>query len=297
MNIITRDGFVISLISAQLLIVMIFFPRTVVLGNYFTGFNSLKMGVAYYSTFSWMIVLNDIAEICIAIPQTINMNDQAIMHNTLCRSYVCSALTTVVCSHFQIPTQTTLIPPPPKASTTPWILTACWWRPSAAWEGNKFSGPPIPHCCSLPLLLLHGQQPQGDDQKVLHSKPWSILKKKKKNYRLMSLKMNITKMKFTWTKLLKSWEVTLWERRRTFRTWCKRRKKTKRHILLFSFEHDNTHDSSGVCSARLALSLVVLISPSNVAFGWSVTWRAGTSVRIWGDSQGNIYHLHFSREM
>lgn len=171
MHIITRDGFVISLISAQLLIVMIFSPRTVVLGNYFTGFNSLKMGVAYYSTFSWMIVLNDIAEICVAIPQTINMNDQAIMHNTLCRSYVCSALTAVVCSHFQIPTQTTLIPPPPKASTTPWILTACWWRPSAAWEGNQFSGPPIPHCCSLPLQLLHGQQPQGDYQKVLHSKP------------------------------------------------------------------------------------------------------------------------------
>lgn len=41
---------------------------------------------------------------------------------------------------FQTPIRTTLIPPPPKASTTPWILTACWGRPSAAWEGNQFSG-------------------------------------------------------------------------------------------------------------------------------------------------------------
>ena len=40
----------------------------------------------------------------------------------------------------QTPIRTTLIQPPLKASTTPWILTACWGRPSAAWEGNKFCG-------------------------------------------------------------------------------------------------------------------------------------------------------------
>ncbi len=44
---------------------------------------------------------------------------------------------------FQTPIRTTLIQPPQKASMTPWILTACWGRRSAAWEGNQFSGT----CC------------------------------------------------------------------------------------------------------------------------------------------------------
>lgn len=50
---------------------------------------------------------------------------------------------TTLLLHFQTPIQTTSIQPPQKASTTPWILTVCWGRPSTAWEGNLFSGT----CC------------------------------------------------------------------------------------------------------------------------------------------------------
>lgn len=60
---------------------------------------------------------------------------------------------------FQIPILTTLIQPPLKASTTPWILTACCERPSIAWEGNEHhctgwlqrEGFAIPHCCFCSL--------------------------------------------------------------------------------------------------------------------------------------------------
>lgn len=60
---------------------------------------------------------------------------------------------------FQIPILMTLIQPPLKASTTPWILTACCERPSIAWEGNEHhctgwlqtEGFAIPHCCFCSL--------------------------------------------------------------------------------------------------------------------------------------------------
>lgn len=50
------------------------------------------------------------------------------------------------------PIQTTLIRLLRRASMTPWILTVCWKRPSAAWEGNQLSG--AQHLCHKEELLI-----------------------------------------------------------------------------------------------------------------------------------------------
>lgn len=106
-------------------------------------------------------------------------------------------VTAIFSRHFQTPIRTTLIQPPQRASTTPWISTACWGRPSAAWEGNQFSG-----TCRLSqrgtsdtsLLFLAPLTTRLPE--VLHS---VVEYKRISLYRPLSLEMNISQMKFTWT--------------------------------------------------------------------------------------------------
>ncbi|CAF88410.1 unnamed protein product, partial [Tetraodon nigroviridis] len=62
------------------------------------------------------------------------------------------------------PTRTTLIRPPPRASTAPWTSTACCGRPSAASGGNRRPEElAIPHRRSLApkLFTLHAGRSPG----------------------------------------------------------------------------------------------------------------------------------------